>query len=225
MNTNKILEYFDASVIETPVHVIGCGAIGSNIAEQLARIGLETVHIWDFDIVAAHNITNQMFTEADIGKRKVEAVADMMVAINPQIKVIVHPEGITEPYILTGYVFLCLDNIDLRRTIVKANQYNPNLIAFLDFRMRLTDAQHYAARRNNTDEMKQMLATMDFTHEEAKDATPKSACNIELSVCYTVKTIVAIGVANFVRLILDNNIKTMVLIDLEQMTLDSFPMD
>ena len=41
---------------------------------------------------------------------------------------------------------------------------------------------------------------MDFTHEEAKDATPKSACNVELSVIYTVKTITALGVANLLNL-------------------------
>lgn len=225
MNKSKLLEYFDASVIKAPIHVIGCGAIGSNIAEQLARIGVEEVHLWDFDTVAAHNITNQMFDEADIGRTKVEAVTDMMKAINPAIIITTHAKGLTEPYVLAGYVFLCVDNIDLRREIVKANQYNPNLVAFFDFRMRLTDAQHYAALKSNAEQVKQLLATMDFTHEEAKNSTPKSACNVELSVCYTVKTIVAIGVANFVRSVLGDPIKTMVLIDLEQMTLDAFPMD
>ena len=224
MNKSKLLEYFDASVINCPIHIIGCGAIGSHLAEQLTRIGIEEVHLWDFDKVSAHNITNQMFNETDIGVEKVNAVASLMWCINPSIKITTHPEGIKPPYALAGYVFLCVDNIDLRRDIVTANKFNPSIRAFFDFRMRLTDAQHYMARRDDAEQMKQLLATMDFTHDEAKDATPKSACNIELSVVYTVKIIVSLGVANFVRLILGQQPKTLILVDLNQMTLDSFPM-
>lgn len=226
MNKSKILEFFDAAEIKAPIHIVGCGAIGSHIAEQLTRMGCGNIHLWDFDTVEAHNITNQAFIEEDIGEQKVIAVARMMLTINPEMNppVVMHGKG-WDGEILNGYVFLCVDNIDLRRKIVKINQYNPNCIAFFDFRMRLTDAQHYMAVRSDEVSMNKLFASMDFTHEEAKDATPKSACNIELNVIYIVKCITALGVANFVKLILEQPTKDMILVDLNQFTLDAFPMN
>ena len=226
MNKSKILEFFDATEIKKPIHIIGCGAIGSHVAEQLTRMGCEDIHLWDFDTVEAHNITNQMFIQGDLKTLKTQAVYAMMMDINPDSMshTTLHNKGWAGE-ILNGYVFLCVDNIDLRRKIVETNQHNPNCIAFFDFRMRLTDAQHYMAVRNDEASMKKLLASMDFTHEEAKDATPKSACNVELSVIYTVKTITALGVANFVKLILEQPTKDMILVDLNQFTLDAFPMN
>ena len=220
------MEYFDATQIKAPIHIVGCGAIGSHVAEQLARMGCENIHLWDFDIVSPHNITNQMFIHADIGYNKTTCVAEAMQEINPDLagKVTMHHKGWQgEP--LTGYVFLCVDNIDLRREIVTVNQYNPNCLAFFDFRMRLTDAQHYMAVREDAAQMKKLLESMAFSHAEAKDATPKSACNVELSVIYTVKGIVSFGVSNFVRLVLGQSTKTMILLDFNLLTLDAFPMD
>ena len=226
MNKSKILEFFDATEIKAPIHIVGCGAIGSHIAEQLTRMGCENIHLWDFDTVEPHNITNQMFIQADIGDSKTYAVQALMYDINGSntntIKL--HDKGWTDE-VLNGYVFLCVDNIDLRRKIVETNQYNPNCIAFFDFRMRLTDAQHYMAVRSDEVSMNKLFASMDFTHEEAKDATPKSACNVELSVIYTVKCITALGVANFVKLVLEQPTKDMILVDLNQFTLDAFPMN
>lgn len=224
MNKSKLLEFFDATKIKAPIHIVGCGAIGSHIAEQLTRIGCSDIHLWDMDTVSAHNITNQMFIEGDMGLPKVQAVGAMMYDINSNVVVKLHNTG-WQGEILNGYVFLCVDNIDLRREIVLKNQYNPNCIAFFDFRMRLTDAQHYMAVRSDEASVKKLLASMDFSHEEAKDATPKSACGTELSVVYTVKCITALGISNFVKLILGRPTKEVILIDLNLLTLDAFPMN
>lgn len=224
LDKNKVLEYFDASKIKAHIHIIGCGAIGSHVAEQLARMGCDNIHLWDFDTVSPHNITNQMFIQDDIGEPKITAVWHMIHDINPDVKLYLHAQG-WQGETLSGYVFLCVDNIDLRREIVKVNQFNPNCLAFFDFRMRLTDAQHYMAVRENLGDMKKLLDSMAFSHDEAKDATPKSACNVELSVIYTVKGIVSFGVSNFVRLVLGQSTKTMILLDYNLLTLDAFPMN
>lgn len=225
MNTSKMLEFFNAyELVKKPVHVVGCGAIGSNVAEQLTRLGLENVHLWDFDIVEPKNVANQMFFDSDIGEQKVDAIERLCKAINPDINIIKHGDGVKEPYVLNGYIFLCVDNIDLRREIVKANRLNPNCIAFFDFRMRLTDGQHYFARRNDRRQMDNLLGTMDFSHEEAVSATPRSACGVELSVCYTVKTIVCYGMANFVNFCLGNETKEMIVVDLQTMDITTFPL-
>ncbi len=223
MNTSKVLEYFNAQeAVKAPIHVIGCGAIGSHVAEQLTRLGCTNIHLWDFDKVEPKNITNQMFFDGDIGKEKVDAVEQMMKAINDSVQVTKHREGIKPPYIVNGYVFLCVDKIELRKAIVEANAKNPNCICFHDFRMRLTDAQYYFAERKEPVQMNNILASMDFTHEEAIEATPRSACGVELNVIYTVKNIVTYGMSNFVSFLQGQKAKNVILTDMNMMSVDCF---
>lgn len=223
MDRSKVLEYFDAALeVKAPIHIIGCGAIGSHVAEQLTRLGCSDIHLWDFDTVESKNITNQMFLDSDVGKAKVDAVEAMMKSINNSIVITKHSKGITAPYIVNGHVFLCVDNIDLRREIVQANQNNPYCIAFHDFRMRLTDAQYYFADRSNYDQVKNLLTSMNFTQEESLEATPKSACGVELSVIYTVKNIVTYGVCNFVNFCRGMLPKNTIFADMKTMTVDAF---
>lgn len=218
----KILEYFNADDIEDSIHIVGCGAIGSHIAEQLVRIGCTNIHLYDFDTVEPHNITNQMFIQFDIGRPKVEAVKAYMLAINPDCKVTVHEEGLQPPYNLYGHVFLCVDNIDLRREICTANRYNPEVLSVSDFRMRLTDAQFYFADWGNPEMVENLIKSMQFSHEEATESTPMSACGTELSVVYTVKVITSVGIHNFICHIQGNETHGVVLVDMKG--LDVLPM-
>ena len=220
MNRSKILEFFDAEQIKEQIHVVGVGVIGSNVVEQLVRMGVKTLDVWDFDTVSAHNIANQMFIEPMLGMNKCEAIAWYTNNINPECKVNMHTEGLKEPYILNGYVFLCVDSIDLRREIVEANKYNLHCLGIMDFRMRLTDAQMYFA--SNDWQYEEMLKTMQFTHEEAAEATPTSACGVTLSVCYAPKTIVSFGVSNFVHFIKQVDYANLITIDMDTFETQSF---
>lgn len=225
LDTSKVLEFFDGSKIEEEIHIIGCGAIGSHVAESLARIGCEKIHLWDDDEVSPHNITNQMFYESDIGRKKVTAVYEMMVAINPSLKdkIKIHAERLVEPYIVNGYIFLCADSIDVRRRVVEANSYNIYAAGIFDFRMRLTDAQHYFANTKKPGDIKELLKTMDFTEEDAKAATPVSACGVELSVIYNVKAIVSFGICNFITFIqTPEKVKRKIFVNMAMFAVDSF---
>lgn len=52
----------------------GAGAIGSNLADNLARHGAAKLRIIDHDRVEAHNISTQIYGETDVGVWKVEAL-------------------------------------------------------------------------------------------------------------------------------------------------------
>lgn len=173
MDLSKSYEFFQPDMLTSRVHIIGCGAIGSTVAENLARFGITKITLYDFDRVEAHNIANQMFWETDLGKLKIEATANQLRAINPDIdrglKLV--PEGWTGQK-LSGYVFLCVDNIDLRRQIAEACQGSSYVKAMFDFRMRLTDAQHYAADWSDKKAVENFLKSMAFSHEEAAEETP-----------------------------------------------------
>lgn len=222
MNLNKSREFFDPDQVNSAVHIIGCGAIGSTLAENLTRLGFKHLYLYDFDSVTAHNIANQMFWEEHIGTQKLDAVCEMLKKINPDIELTTYPNGWQEGTTLSGYVFLCVDNIDTRRQIVTENLYNNSIQAIFDLRMRLTDAQHYAASWDNEHSKKQLLQSMNFTHEEAKAETPVSACGTALSVVYTVRIITAYAVANLIKKIQENKLYKLVLIDSANFNIDAF---
>lgn len=221
-NMSKHLEFFDPiNQIDGEIHIIGCGAIGSTLAEMLTRMGVQHLHLYDFDTVSPHNLANQMFRFIDIATPKVYALEGMLTGINMDIGLTLHPDGWTTGTTLSGYVFLCVDNIDLRRQIVTENQYNKSIKAMFDFRMRLTDAQHYAALWNPAG-IEFLLKNMAFTHDEAKEATPINACGTSLNIIPTVRSIVSLGLANFINLLKTGELKKMILIDAFSFLLDAF---
>lgn len=223
MDLAKSYEFFQPEMCEERIHIIGCGAIGSTVAENLVRFGLTRITLYDFDYVEPHNIANQMFRQIDIGKLKIKALAEMLCDINPDVKNDL--KLVSKGYVgqkLSGYVFLCVDNIDLRREIAQACQGNQYVKAMFDFRMRLTDAQHYAADWKNQKMVEDFLKSMAFTHEEAKAETPVSACNMTLSVVPTVRMIVAHGVSNFINFAKGGSISKLILIDAFGHTVDAF---
>lgn len=202
MDTTKFYDFFQPDACRERLHIIGCGAVGSTVAENLVRIGMTKITLYDFDTVEKHNVSNQMFRGIDIGKPKVQALAEYLQEINPDIidDLEIEPEGYVGQK-LSGYVFLCVDNIDLRREIATKNKGNTYIKAVFDFRIRLTDAQHYAAKWNDPKMVENFLATMNFTHEEAAKETPVSACNVTLSVAPTVRDVCKVGVVNFMNFV------------------------
>ena len=113
MDLVRSYEFFKPEKCDGRVHIIGCGAVGSTIAENIARLGLTNVSLYDFDTVEAHNVANQMFYATDIGKLKVDAVAEMMTRINPDIEIgtkglRLFKHGYSDQP-LDGYVFLAVD--------------------------------------------------------------------------------------------------------------------
>ena len=217
MNLSKSYDFFQPELCNGRVHIIGCGAIGSTVAENLVRFGITKITLYDFDIVEAKNIANQMYRESDIGKLKVDALADMLTEINSEVSqnLKVVPEGYTGQK-LSGYVFLCVDNIDLRRQIAEEYKNNHFIKGMFDFRMRLTDAQHYAADWKDQKMVENFINSMQFSHEEAMEETPVSACNQTLSICTTVRSIVAQGVDNFINFLRTGQIKKMILTGVHQ---------
>lgn len=179
--------------------------------------------LYDFDTVEPKNIANQMFFAADIHRPKVEALRDLITDINPEARddIVLKPEGYTGQK-LSGYVFLAVDNIELRRKIVEANMMNQYIKAMFDFRTGLTDAQHFAADWSKKADRDQLLSSMQFSHEDAKADTPVSACGVELSVASTIRAIVAFGVTNFMNFVLDKPLKKFIQCDAFNYVLDAF---
>jgi molybdopterin/thiamine biosynthesis adenylyltransferase len=211
MDLSKHLEFFNPIKLEDSIHIIGVGAIGSNLAETIARLGLTNIHLYDFDVVNKHNVANQLYFDDQIDKPKVECIAETMRRINPDIDITIHDKGWSTGTKLAGYVFLAVDDIEIRKQIVKENRYNTSIKAMFDFRMGLEDAQHYACDWSNQKNIDNFYASMDFTHEEAKEATPISACGTTLSVISTIRIVVSSGISNFINFVKGEKLKTMII--------------
>ena len=223
LNLSKSYEYFKPETVKERIHIIGCGSVGSTVAELLVRFGLTKITLYDFDRVEPKNLANQLYRQEHIGMLKTTALTVMPREINPATMGVVktEPEGYTNQK-LSGWVFLCVDNIELRRKIAEDNKNNPYIKAVFDFRTRLTDAQSYAADWSDMKSVDDFIRSMDFTHEEAARETPVSACNVTLSVAPTVRMICSLGVANFVNFVKGEKLKKFIQIDAFKFVLDAF---
>ena len=223
MDLSKSYDFFQPEKDDAKIHIVGCGSVGSTIAENLARCGVKNMVLWDFDTVEAHNIVNQMFRQQDVGKSKVEALKDILCDINPEIvdTVELKPDG-WQGKLMSGYIFLCVDNIELRRQIVEKHMDSPFVKAVFDFRTLLESAQHYAADWSDYKMKQDLLKSMQFSHEEAAAETPVSACGVTLGVATTVRLVCALGVNNYINFVKGNGIKKLVIIDGFNFMLDAF---
>lgn len=216
LDLSKSYEFFQPEKDDAKVHIIGCGSVGSTIAENLARCGVKNMVLYDFDTVEPHNIVNQMFTQQDVGKAKVEALKDILININPELTdtIELHPEGWSKKSKrMSGYVFLAVDSVELRREIVEKYMDNLNIKAMFDVRTLLESAQHYAADWTDYKMKQDFLNSMQFSHDEAAEETPVSACGVTLGVATTVRIISALAVNNYINFVKGNGIKKLVIAD------------
>lgn len=89
------------------VAIAGCGGIGSNAAVALARAGIGKLIIADFDVVELSNLNRQYFFLADVGKKKTDALASHLLAINPGLEVEAHFLELTHENVCE--LFKCAD--------------------------------------------------------------------------------------------------------------------
>lgn len=65
------------------VLLLGCGALGSYMADCLVRAGVGAITLVDRDLVSVGVLARQLFTDVDVGKFKVEATRDRLQGIAP----------------------------------------------------------------------------------------------------------------------------------------------
>lgn len=95
--------------------VAGIGGIGSNVAFQLARMIPANLTLYDDDVVEMVNMAGQLYSYNDIGKSKVDAIADMISRYTSMRQVLAIKDKFTsskEP----GDIMICgFDNMVARK--------------------------------------------------------------------------------------------------------------
>ena len=121
--------------VYTKVLVIGVGGLGGYIASSLARIGVSSITIVDYDCFDDSNLNRQMFsTLKTLKKPKVDVVKRGLLDINPNLKIRTIHAKLDKTFDLTNFenidiVFDAVDNIESKILLEKyCNQFNIPLI-------------------------------------------------------------------------------------------------
>ena len=67
--------------------IVGCGSVGSLVARELAHAGVGRFYLVDDDVLKLHNVCRHQLGLRDLGRYKVDAVADDIRNINPAARV------------------------------------------------------------------------------------------------------------------------------------------
>lgn len=135
-------------------HIVGCGAVGRQLARLLAAEGVNQFVLYDHDKVSAINLGTQAWDAADIGQPKVEALGRALEATNPECTQVRVQEKFglhwwadlaTKFAPKRAALFLCVDSIEARRSTAEAAWNHRKPPVFMgDARMMLETVLSYA---------------------------------------------------------------------------------
>ncbi|MBP5513381.1 MAG: ThiF family adenylyltransferase [Bacteroidaceae bacterium] len=74
----------EVNILESKrVMIVGLGSFGSQIAIELAKAGVGSFSLFDFDRIELHNLARHTCTIKDLGRLKTDAIYDAIVGKNP----------------------------------------------------------------------------------------------------------------------------------------------
>ena len=104
------------------VAICGLGGLGSNVAVSLARTGVGTLHLIDFDKVDISNLHRQQYAVSQLGMYKTEAMKQTLAEIAPYCEVVTHTVKLTEENLSLiadcDIVCECFDNAECKAMLV-----------------------------------------------------------------------------------------------------------
>jgi molybdopterin-synthase adenylyltransferase len=104
-------------LMEVRATVVGVGAVGRQVALQLAAIGVRQLQIVDFDVVDLTNVTTQGYGTGDVGQTKVAATKAAIARLDPTTVVQAVCDRFRSPLDIGKAVFCCVDSITARSAI------------------------------------------------------------------------------------------------------------
>lgn len=145
-------QIFNPYSTQDAISVIGAGNIGGQTAWGLAKMGLRTITVYDFDVVEEHNLASQFYGIEDIGKYKVECLAEHIRKFTG-IEIIKRDRYIDQG--IEGILIIAVDSIPMREQIAEAVKVNPPKV-IIDGRMGGNVIEIYTKR--NVEEYKKTLS-------------------------------------------------------------------
>lgn len=194
----RSLELLDPSIIgEKVIHIIGCGATGSHLAIELLKLGFKKFVLWDFDTVEYHNLTNQIWLYSEIKMKKVDALVNRMIALDPYLDLSkITKKGKWDGELLKDYVFVCVDSIELRKRIYEDNMYNTDIELLFDPRLGSTSGSVFTYTWNEKN-INQLIGLTSFKDDEMD--VERSLCGTPINIGTTLNQVVEYLLVNFIN--------------------------
>ena len=109
------------------VGIAGAGGLGSNCAVALARTGIGTLVIADYDVIEERNLNRQYYFADQIGLMKATALKENIARINPEVLVITHQiildkTNITDIFSGCNIIVEAFDSAAMKEMLIEAVQ-------------------------------------------------------------------------------------------------------
>lgn len=169
IDISRHMSVFNAEDFDKRVDVIGCGAVGSHIVLMLTKLGIQNVHVWDFDEVEEHNIANQVFGLPHIGMPKVDAAHRLMKGLTG-IEIQAHNKEVGGDEDLGNVVFIATDTMKSRKEIWdKAVKYKATE-ALIECRMGADNARIYLVNPMDPTHVKKYEGSLSYDDDESEES-------------------------------------------------------
>lgn len=140
--------------------MIGTGGIGAASAIALAKMGVDHFYLVDPDTVEFVNIPTQLLRHSDIGKPKVESVANIMKQLSDTVTGKMCQQKITHKSKIPGDIIISsVDSIDARKSIWEAVLKSESRW-YLEARMGAEVFQLYSVNTSDPDWYSKHLSTL-----------------------------------------------------------------
>ena len=118
---HSLIDWFPLERVQNcRIAIVGCGAIGNEVAKNLALLGIGNIDLYDYDIIETHNLTKSvLFREEDVGRMKAQIAAVRLRELNPDISVSAHHGDFWDTLSLLkmniySSIIGCVDNFEAR---------------------------------------------------------------------------------------------------------------
>jgi sulfur carrier protein ThiS adenylyltransferase len=111
------------------IGIAGAGGLGSNCAVSLARCGIGTLVIADFDVIEEPNLNRQYYFADQIGQKKTIALKENISRINADVSVIIHQTKINRSNITRFFsgcniIVEAFDSAEMKEMLIETVQQN-----------------------------------------------------------------------------------------------------
>lgn len=166
---------------DTPVHVVGIGAVGTRLVDILDTKGVRHIHAWDDGLVEEHNLRNQRFPKSTIGQSKPDAIRAwcMGMRTGSDQRITSHRDRIRAGDTLSGIVLSAVDKMSQRQMVFEA-ACRGKAIFFGDVRVGPDGAKVYGLWPEN-EQHRHRYMTAPHMHTD-QDGALEGACKTDFPV-------------------------------------------
>ncbi len=157
--------------LSKPVHIIGCGGIGSWSALLIAKMGCQDITIYDDDKVEEHNVASQFFKQFQVGIKKTTALKqNVHEQTGIELKI---GDTKDEEFIEDAIIVIALDKMKRRKELSDAySAFSSNII--IDGRMGGLQAEIYCC--HSSDYYKTIVDDEDVQQERCTERSISFNC-------------------------------------------------